>query len=145
MSENMAVEFEGVGKMYRLYKSRMDSFLDITSLGRVAPWWNPKIENFLGAAKRELQAQSGLAARHHRTKWRRKDHAAEAHDRQYPADRRPDPGSGRGAGACWKPAPAFTPSSRVTRTSRLRSFRTASIAAQIKAADRGDRRVYRAG
>ena len=46
MSEKMAVEFDGVGKMYRLYKSRMESFLDITSLGRVAPWWNPKIENF---------------------------------------------------------------------------------------------------
>ena len=46
MSEKIAVEFEGVGKMYRLYKSRMDSFLDITSLGRVSPWWNPKIENF---------------------------------------------------------------------------------------------------
>ena len=46
MSEKMAVEFEGVGKMYRLYKSRMESFLDITSLGRVSPWWNPKIENF---------------------------------------------------------------------------------------------------
>ena len=39
MSEPIAVEFDGVGKMYRLYKSWLESFLDITSLGRVAPWW----------------------------------------------------------------------------------------------------------
>ena len=63
MSEKMAVEFEGVGKMYRLYRNRMESFLDITSLGRVSPWWNPKIQNFwaLRNVSFKLNAGSRLA------------------------------------------------------------------------------------
>jgi ABC-type polysaccharide/polyol phosphate transport system ATPase subunit len=59
MSEKTAVEFERVGKMYRLYKSRMDSLLDITSLGRLAPWWNPKIDNFWALRNVSFRLKAG--------------------------------------------------------------------------------------
>ena len=59
MSEPIAIEFDNVGKMYRLYKNRLDSFLDITSLGRVAPWWKPKIENFWALRNVDFKLKAG--------------------------------------------------------------------------------------
>src|SRR5262245_1911629 len=59
MSDKFAVELESVGKMYRLYKSRMDSFLDVTSLGRIAPWWNPKIDNFWALRNVSFRLKAG--------------------------------------------------------------------------------------
>ena len=46
MSESIAVEFEGVGKMYRLYKNRKDAFLDITGMKRLTPWRSLEVDNF---------------------------------------------------------------------------------------------------
>ncbi len=123
----MAVEFEGVGKMYRLYKSRMDSFLDITSLGRVSPWWNPKIDNFwaLRNVSFKLKAGSrlGIIGRNGAGKTTLL--------KLMTGNITPTEGHIQVQGevqACWKPAPDFIRSSRVTRTSRHRSFRTASLA-----------------
>ena len=37
----------------------MESFLDITSLGRVSPWWNPKIENFWALRNVNFKLKAG--------------------------------------------------------------------------------------
>jgi len=59
MSERIVVEFDHVGKMYRLYRSRVQSFLDATSLGNLMPRWNSKINNFWALRNVSFKLKAG--------------------------------------------------------------------------------------
>jgi ABC-type polysaccharide/polyol phosphate transport system ATPase subunit len=59
MSERVVIEFEQVGKMYRLYKSRLQSFLDATSLGQFVPRWNTGIDNFWALRNVSFKLEAG--------------------------------------------------------------------------------------
>ena len=59
MSEDIVVEFDLVGKMYRLYKSRLQSFLDITSITNLIPRWSQGIDNFWALRNVSFKLKAG--------------------------------------------------------------------------------------
>jgi lipopolysaccharide transport system ATP-binding protein len=59
MPEALAVEFKDVGKMYRLYKNRSHNFLDVSGIGRLMPWWRPRVDHFWALRGISFQLQHG--------------------------------------------------------------------------------------
>jgi lipopolysaccharide transport system ATP-binding protein len=59
MSKPPVVEFHRVGKMYRLYRSRLQSLIDITSLGALVPRWSAGIDNFWALRNVSFSLQPG--------------------------------------------------------------------------------------
>lgn len=59
MSDRIAIDCRSVGKMYRLYKRRVDKLLDVSSLGRVLPWWRPELQKFWALRNVNFQLKAG--------------------------------------------------------------------------------------
>lgn len=59
MSKPLAVEFDHVGKMYKLYKDRKDSFLDFIGAQSFMPWYRPKVDNFWALRDVSFQLEAG--------------------------------------------------------------------------------------
>jgi ABC-type polysaccharide/polyol phosphate transport system ATPase subunit len=54
-----AIRLQGVGKAYRLYPSRVDSFLDATSMGWLRPWRRPAYRPFWALRDFDLELGHG--------------------------------------------------------------------------------------
>lgn len=59
MSKPLAVDFQNVSKMYRLYKDRKDSFLDIIGAAKVFPFYKPKAHEFWALRDVSFQLEAG--------------------------------------------------------------------------------------
>jgi lipopolysaccharide transport system ATP-binding protein len=59
MLKGIAVKFDDVGKMYRLYQNRRDSFLDISGIGDYLPGWRPKVDHFWALRHIRFELQHG--------------------------------------------------------------------------------------
>lgn len=59
MSKDPAILLRGVGKMYKLYSSRLDNFLDAIGFRRVLPWRRVKYREFWALRGIDLEVPSG--------------------------------------------------------------------------------------
>lgn len=59
MSSPLVVEFQNVGKMYKLYKDRKESLLDLTGISKILPFNRPKINEFWALRDINFQLEAG--------------------------------------------------------------------------------------
>lgn len=59
MSSTLAVDFQNVGKMYKLYKNRKESLLDLTGINKLIPFNKPKINEFWALRDINFQLEPG--------------------------------------------------------------------------------------
>lgn len=59
MSDRIALRLSGVGKMYRVFPSRLHSFLEVSGMSRLMPWWRPKALEFWAVRGLNLELTAG--------------------------------------------------------------------------------------
>ena len=59
MSKPLAVDFQNVSKMYKLYKDRKDSFLDLVGVSKVLPFYKTKVDEFWALRDVSFQLEAG--------------------------------------------------------------------------------------
>lgn len=59
MSEDQAISLRGVGKMYKIYASRLDNCIDAMGLSRVLPWRRVKYREFWALRGIDLEISCG--------------------------------------------------------------------------------------
>lgn len=59
MSKPLVVDFQHVGKMYKLYKDRKESLIDLTGISRILPFNRPKINEFWALRDINFQLEAG--------------------------------------------------------------------------------------
>ncbi|SIR20300.1 lipopolysaccharide transport system ATP-binding protein [Bosea sp. TND4EK4] len=59
MSKPLAVEFQNVGKMYKLYKDRKHSFIDLVGASKILPFYKSKVDEFWALRDVSFQLEAG--------------------------------------------------------------------------------------
>jgi len=59
MSDRVALRMTGVGKMYRVFPSRLHGFLEVFGVSRLVPWWLPKAPEFWAVRGLNLELKAG--------------------------------------------------------------------------------------
>jgi lipopolysaccharide transport system ATP-binding protein len=59
MSKPLVVDFQNVGKMYKLYKDRKESLIDLTGISKILPFKRPKINEFWALRDINFQLETG--------------------------------------------------------------------------------------